>query len=74
MSIVETRDRVEELIDFSWAVRAEDLPEAVLHKARDLLLDTVACIHAGSSAGHCDAAAVVCQRHAGQRINLSGHR
>ncbi len=44
------RDRIEELIDFAWAARAEDLPQEVLDKAADLLLDTIACIHAGSSA------------------------
>jgi len=44
------RDRIEELIDFAWEVRAENLPQAVMDKACDLLLDTIACIHAGSSA------------------------
>jgi 2-methylcitrate dehydratase PrpD len=44
------RDRIEGLIDFAWTVRSEDLPPDLLDKAAELLLDTLACIHAGSTA------------------------
>ena len=36
---------VEKLADWALAIRAEDIPDATLHQAKLLLLDTLSLIH-----------------------------